>query len=84
MSLAAQKPASKKPAKKPAAKRTTAARTLVVEQYGSVNGTPWKQRLVVRALGLRRRGACVSLPDHPSVRGMIRKVPHLVRIVEPK
>ena len=67
---------------KTAGKKGAAARTLLVEQYGSVNGTPWMQRLVVRSLGLRRRGARVSLPDHPSVRGMIRKVPHLVRIVE--
>ena len=58
-----------------------AARTLVVEQYASVNGTPRPQRLVVRSLGLRRLGARVSLPDSPSVRGMVRKVPHLVRIV---
>ena len=57
------------------------SRTLLVELFGSVNGTPHSQRRIARALGLRRRGSRAALPDHASVRGMIRKIPHLVRIV---
>ena len=35
---------------------------------------------VVRGLGLRRLGHAVELPDVPSIRGMIHKVRHLVRV----
>lgn len=46
-------------------------------------GTTRYQREVVRGLGLRRLGATASRPDNPMIRGMVRRVPHLVRIVEP-
>ena len=46
-------------------------------------GTTRHQREVVRGLGLRRIGATVRRPDTPMVRGMLRRVPHLVRMVEP-
>ena len=39
-----------------------------------------RQALVVRGLGLRRIGHSVDVVDNPSVRGMIHKVRHLVRI----
>ena len=73
-------------ARKPvsAAPKNDASRKLTVEQYASVNGTPRTQRLVVRALGLRRIRHRVNLPDNPAVRGMVKKIPHLVRIVETK
>ncbi len=34
----------------------------------------------VRGLGLRRIGHTVEVEDTPAVRGMIRKVPYLVRV----
>ena len=46
-------------------------------------GTTRYQREVVKGLGLRRLGARVSRPDNPMIRGMVRRVSHLVRIVEP-
>ncbi len=55
---------------------------IVVEQVRSVIGRPYWQRAIVKGLGLRRIRHKVVLPDTPSVRGMIRKVPHLVKIVE--
>jgi len=36
--------------------------------------------LVVKGLGLRRIGLSVNVVDNPSVRGMIHKVRHLVRV----
>lgn len=48
----------------------------------STIGFDKRQAEVVRGLGLRRLNHTVELPDVPSVRGMIHKVRHLVRVVE--
>ena len=45
-------------------------------------GCPEKQRAVVRGLGLRRLGHAVERVDTPAVRGMVKKIPHLVKVVE--
>lgn len=45
-------------------------------------GCTEKQRAVVRGLGLRRLQQVVERPDTPAVRGMVKKIPHLVRILE--
>jgi large subunit ribosomal protein L30 len=45
---------------------------------GSVIGCTQKQRAVVRALGLKRRGRSRILPDNDATRGAIMKVPHLL------
>ncbi|GBC99266.1 50S ribosomal protein L30 [bacterium HR17] len=42
-------------------------------------GCPKDQKATVKALGLNRLGKSVVVPDNPSVRGMVRKVAHLVR-----
>ena len=41
-----------------------------------------KQRGTLRALGLKRIGSSNTLPDCPEVRGMLARVPHLVRVEE--
>ena len=38
------------------------------------------QKRTIKGLGLRKLGVAVTLPDNPSVRGMIRAVSHLVRV----
>ncbi len=48
----------------------------------STIGFDRRQAEVVRGLGLRRIGHTVQLKDVPSIRGMIRKVRHLVRVNE--
>ena len=48
----------------------------------STIGYDKRQASVVRGLGLRRLGHCVELPDAPSIRGMVHKVRHLVRVEE--
>lgn len=40
------------------------------------------QRRTVRALGLRRLHQTVVQPDRPEIRGMLRKVTHLVQFEE--
>lgn len=48
----------------------------------SLIGRPENQRATVRGLGLRRLNHTVERPDNPAVRGMIRKVRHLVAVEE--
>ncbi|MGC9325370.1 MAG: 50S ribosomal protein L30 [Desulfomonilia bacterium] len=44
----------------------------------SLIGCTEKQRAVVQALGLKRRGRSRILPDNEAVRGAIRQVSHLL------
>jgi large subunit ribosomal protein L30 len=62
-------------------KTAKAAGKIKVKMIGSVIGCPDKQRATVRGLGLRRMHQVVERPDTPEVRGMVKKVPHLVAIV---
>ncbi|MBA3654734.1 MAG: 50S ribosomal protein L30 [Actinobacteria bacterium] len=55
---------------------------LKVTQVRSSIGVKPKQRGTLRALGLRRLGQTNTLPDRPEIRGMIRKVPHLIKVEE--
>ena len=48
----------------------------------STIGSKPKARGTIRALGLRRINHTVSLPDRPEIRGMLARVPHLVRVEE--
>ncbi|RTR25156.1 50S ribosomal protein L30 [Deinococcus radiophilus] len=46
----------------------------------SVIGRPQEQRDTVKALGLRKIGQSREVQDSPAVRGMLRKVEHLVEV----
>jgi large subunit ribosomal protein L30 len=48
----------------------------------STIGSKPKTRGTIRALGLRRINHSVTLPDRPEIRGMLARVPHLVRVEE--
>jgi large subunit ribosomal protein L30 len=54
--------------------------TIRVTLVKSKIGSKPKQRGTLRALGLRRIDQTVELPDRPEIRGMIAKVPHMVRV----
>ncbi len=55
---------------------------LKVTQTRSVIDRPMDQKATVRALGLHRIDDSVVKDDRPEIRGMIRKVSHLVRVEE--
>ena len=55
---------------------------LLVTQIRSAIGSKPKQRGTLRALGLGRIGRSNTLPDRPEIRGMIKRVPHLVSVEE--
>jgi len=56
--------------------------TLKVTQVKSTIGSKPKTRGTMRALGLRGIGQSNTLPDRPEIRGMLRRVPHLVTVEE--
>ncbi len=62
----------------------TTTKTITVEQTGSATGRPERQRRTLIGLGLSRIGRRRTLEDTPSVRGLIAKVAHLVKIVGEK
>ena len=55
---------------------------LRITQRKSAIGEKEDARGTLRALGLRRPGARVSQEDTPAIRGMLRKVAHLVEVEE--
>ncbi len=59
-----------------------ADKTITVEQYASANRRGEKQRATLTGLGLNKLNRRRVLKDTPEVRGMINKIPHLVRIVD--
>jgi large subunit ribosomal protein L30 len=54
-----------------------------ITQVRSVIGRVESQRATMRSLGLRRMHQTVTQPDRPEIRGMIRKVAHLVEVRYP-
>jgi large subunit ribosomal protein L30 len=65
-----------------ATKKATGESRLLVTQTRSAIGTKPKHRGTLRALGLRGIGQSNELPDRPEIRGMLARVPHLIRIEE--
>lgn len=57
-------------------------KTVTVRQTGSPIRRPQEQRDTLIGLGLNKMGRTRTLEDTPAVRGMIRKVHHMVEIVE--
>ena len=55
-------------------------KTIRITYYKSTIGYPKNQRETVRSLGFHRLNQTLEKPDNASVRGMVNKVPHLVRI----
>ena len=62
----------------------TAVKMIKVEQIGSAIRRHHSQRETLIGMKLNKIGRVTELQDTPSVRGMIAKVQHLVRVVEDK
>lgn len=60
------------------------AKTIKVQQTGSPQRRHHVQQSTLIGLGLNKIGRVSELPDTPMTRGMIRKVQHIVRVVESK
>jgi large subunit ribosomal protein L30 len=53
-----------------------------IQYYRSMIQAPVKHKKVVKGLGFTRLNQIVEREDTPSIRGMVKTIPHLVRIVE--
>jgi large subunit ribosomal protein L30 len=58
------------------------AKKIRIQYYRSKNSTPFKHKAVVKGLGFTRLNQIVEREDTESIRGMVKTVPHLVRILE--
>ncbi len=56
--------------------------TIKIKMTGSLIGCLEKQRATVRGLGLRKIHQVVERADTPEIRGMVKKVSHLVSVIE--
>tara|TARA_B100000035_G_C20957420_1_gene534877 strand:+ start:884 stop:1072 length:189 start_codon:yes stop_codon:yes gene_type:complete len=61
---------------------STSKKTITVKQVASSIGRKYDQKQTLIGLGLNKIGRTRELEDTPSVRGMVRKVSHLVEIIE--
>ena len=53
-----------------------------IQYYRSALGFPKTQKEVVRSVGFTKLNQTVERPDTAAMRGIVNKVPHLLRIVE--
>jgi large subunit ribosomal protein L30 len=53
-----------------------------IEYFRSMIATPEKHKKVVKGLGFTHLNQIVEREDTASIRGMVKTIPHLVRIVE--
>ena len=58
------------------------AKTIRIRMTRSAIGRPAPHRRILESLGLRRIRQEVVKPDNSAMRGMVKKIPHLVEIVE--
>jgi len=86
MAVKAEAPRKKSAAQSKGKKREApaAGKHLKITLVRSLIGRPHKQREVVKGLGLRKLNSEVIREDCPATRGMINKVPHLIKVEELK
>lgn len=53
---------------------------IYVKQVRSEIGRPLKQRQTLRGLGIKKNGQSVVLRDTPAIRGMIRRIQHMLEV----
>ena len=53
-----------------------------IQYYRSAIGFPKTQKEIVRSVGFTKLNQILERPDTAAMRGMVQKVPHLIRIIE--
>jgi large subunit ribosomal protein L30 len=69
-------------ARPPARRRSQTVGRIRIKLVRSPICAPEKHKRVVKGLGLRKLNQVVERPDLPEFRGMVKKVPHLLQVVE--
>ncbi len=62
--------------------KTSNRPTVRIKWVRSFIAAPEKHKKVVRGLGFTRLNQVIEREDTPAIRGMVKKVPHLVQIVD--
>jgi len=62
--------------------KAESAKKIRIQYYRSFIATPKKHKQIVRSVGLTKLNQIVERPDTPSMRGVVAKLPHLLRIIE--
>ena len=57
-------------------------RKIKIKRVGSLIHQPQNQIRVIKGLGLRKTNSVREIEDTPSVRGMLSKVAHLVKVLD--
>lgn len=65
-----------------AKKKEEAGETIKIQYYKSSIGYSKKQKEIVKSLGITKLNQVVERPDNAAMRGVVAKVPHLLRIVD--
>jgi large subunit ribosomal protein L30 len=53
-----------------------------IQYYRSMIGYAKKQKEIVKSLGITKLNQTVTRPDSAAARGIVAKIPHLLRIVD--
>lgn len=56
--------------------------TIKIQYYKSMIGYSKKQKAMVKGLGFTKLNQIKEKPDNNSTRGVVNKIPHMLRIVE--
>lgn len=63
-------------------KKSETKSKIKIQWYRSTIATPKTHKEIVRSLGFTKLNQIVERPDTASMRGVVKKVPHLLRIIE--
>ena len=61
---------------------TTTNGQVKIQYYRSMIGYAKKQKEIIKSLGITKLNQTITRPDSAATRGVVNKVPHLLRIVE--
>ena len=56
--------------------------TIKIQYYKSMIGYSKKQKTMVKSLGFTKLNQTIERPDNEAMRGVVGKIPHILRIVE--
>jgi large subunit ribosomal protein L30 len=62
--------------------KETSGGRIKIQYYKSMIGYSKKQKAIIKSLGITKMNQTITRPDNPSMRGIVAKIPHLLRIVE--
>lgn len=69
-------------AKETVEKKESNGTTIKIQYYKSTIGYSKKQKAMVKGLGFTKLNQTREKPDNPAMRGVVNKIPHILRIVE--